>query len=263
MQILEQGQYVGHIMKEQRADGMLASVSAYNPHLFNDNWHCHVNPHISFVLKGGCSEKKKDRYERLPGRITFYQAGEPHQIINMFQSVHINLEMSGAFLQQSGFTEASFGNALNKTPDARLLMLAVYRELLANDSFTNSSVNMLLLSFLNRAQCWRGEKHQPEWLKKVHESMNDRWSETLRLEDLAQMAGVHPVTVSTYFPRYFSCTFGAYMRKLKIERALELLKTPNTRLTDVAYTCGFFDQSHFIRTFKQLTGFLPGHYQKL
>jgi AraC family transcriptional regulator len=52
------------------------------------------------------------------------------------------------------------------------------------------------------------------------------------------------------------------MRKLKIERSLEMLKTPGIRLTDVAYDCGFFDQSHFTRTFKQLTGLLPAQYQK-
>src|SRR3569832_379888 len=225
MQILEQGQYVGNILKEQLVVGILASLSAYHQHLINDNWHCHVNPHISFVLQGGCSEKKKNLYERLPGRITFYQAGEPHQIIRMFQSVHINLEKTEDFLHQSGFAEATFSKTLDKTPDARLLMLNVYWELLADDAFSHTSVHMLLLEFLNRAQCWREEKHQPDWIKKVYEAMNDRWDETLKLEDLSVMAGVHPVTVSAYFPQYFSCTLGAYMRKLKIERALEMLKT--------------------------------------
>jgi AraC family transcriptional regulator len=263
MQILEQGQYVGNILKEQRADGILASVSAYHQHLFNDNWHCHVNPHISFVLQGGCSEKKKNQYERLPGRITFYQAGEPHQIIRMFQSVHVNLEMTEDFLVQSGFAGATFCNTLDKTPDARLLMLSVYRELLADDTFSHTSVKMLLLEFLNRAQCWREEKQLPGWIKKVYEVMNDRWDEILSLENLSDIAGVHPVTVSAYFPQYFSCTLGAYMRKLKIERALEMLKTPGITSTDVAYNCGFFDQSHFTRTFKQLTGLLPAQYQKL
>jgi AraC family transcriptional regulator len=263
MQILEQGQYVGNILKEQQADGIFASVSAYHQHLFNDNWHCHVNPHISFVLQGGCSEKKKNQYERLPGRITFYQAGEPHQIIRMFQSVHINLEMTEDFLLQSGFLGATFGNMLDKTPDARLLMPRVYKELLADDTFSHTSVKMLLLEFLNHAQCRHEGNQQPDWIKKVYEVMNDRWNETLNLENLSAIAGVHPVTVSACFPQYFSCTLGVYMRKLKIERALEILKTPGIKLTDVAYACGFFDQSHFTRTFKQLTGFLPAQYREL
>ncbi len=62
---------------------------------------------------------------------------------------------------------------------------------------------------------------------------------------MATIIGVHPVTISKYFPRYFSCTLGEYMRKLKIEKSLSLIKSPGNSLTNVAYACGFFDQSHF------------------
>ncbi|MFV8347795.1 AraC family transcriptional regulator [Flavobacterium sp. ZB4P13] len=34
-------------------------------------------------------------------------------------------------------------------------------------------------------------------------------------------------------------------------------------LTDISFECGFADQSHFIRTFKQQTGFLPKKFQNL
>jgi AraC family transcriptional regulator len=121
---------------------------------------------------------------------------------------------------------------------------------------------MLLLDFLHRAEKWRREEAIPAWMKCVHEVMNDRWADTLSLKELSEAAGVHPVTVSHYFPRYFSCTLGAYMRKLKVEKALELLKSGGG-LTETAYACGFFDQSHFIKTFRELTGYLPAQYQKL
>lgn len=262
MQILGQGEYVGDILNRVQEGGIYASVSQYNKNLFNDSWHCHENAHISFVLKGGCSEKKKNLYERLPGRTTFYLSGEPHQIINMHNSLHVNLEMDDSFFARFGFTEDVFGKTVQKTPDARFLMLKVYRELLANDDFVLSSVQMLLLDFLHRAEKWRYEEKIPEWMQQVHDLMNDRWAETLTLGDLSSAAGVHPVTISHYFPCYFACTLGAYMRKLKVEKSLELLQT-SASLTGIAYACGFFDQSHFIRTFKQFTGFLPADYRKL
>jgi AraC family transcriptional regulator len=181
----------------------------------------------------------------------------------MHHSIHVNLEMNAAFFLRSGLSEATFGGTLHQTPDAQFLMLQVYRELAADDPFSHTSIQMLLLEYLSRAECWQEQEKVPEWLKKVHEAMNDCWSETLTLKELSGAAGVHPVTISTYFPRYFSCTFGAYMRKLKVERALQLLKTPGMKLTDIAYSCGFFDQSHFTRTFKELTGFLPAQYHKI
>jgi AraC family transcriptional regulator len=53
------------------------------------------------------------------------------------------------------------------------------------------------------------------------------------------------------------------MRRLKIEKSLYLLKDSSFSLTEIAAECGFSDQSHFIRTFKQLTGFLPNSYKKI
>jgi AraC family transcriptional regulator len=262
MQLLEKGEYVGSIKNEFRENGLLASISSYEQRRFNNSWHCHVNAHISFVLMGGCSEKKKESYERLPGKATFYMSGEPHQIINMHNSTHINLEMDDSFFQHYGISESEFGKIVNKTPDAKFVMLKVYKELLSNDQFTAVSIHMLLLNFLKSTENCRDDKI-PGWLKTVHSLLNDRWNETLRLEDLSAATGIHPVTISAHFPRYFSCTLGAYMRKLKVEKALALIKSSDASLTDIAYECGFFDQSHFIRTFKQFTGFLPARYQKM
>ena len=155
MQVLGQGEYVGDILNKVEQEDIYASVSSYNKNLFNDSWHCHENAHISFVLKGGCSEKKKNLYERLPGKATFYLSGEPHQIINMHNSMHVNLEMNNSFFRKFDFSEDVFGKTINKTPDAKFLMLKVYQELMANDHFVFTSIQMLLLEFLHRAEKWR------------------------------------------------------------------------------------------------------------
>jgi AraC family transcriptional regulator len=102
----------------------------------------------------------------------------------------------------------------------------------------------------------------PLWLKKVHEMLHDSWNKKLTLTDLARESSVNPITISKHFHKYFSCTLGEYMRKLKIEKSLAIIKN-STSLTDVAYLCDFADQSHFIRTFKHLTGFLPKEYKRL
>jgi AraC family transcriptional regulator len=263
MQVLEKGEYVGNIQTRFNERGVIASVSSYNGNRFNDSWHYHVNAHISFVLKGGRSEKKKDRYECLPGKAIFYRAGEPHQIINMHNSTHINLEMDDSFFKQYDMDEQVLGGIIPQTPDAQFLMLKIYKELLAADQFTSTSIHMLLLDFLHRSENWRDTASVPPWLKDVHTLLHDRWDEKISLADLSNAVDIHPVTISHYFPKYFSCTLGAYMRKLKVEKAMNLLNAPDASLSAIAYECGFFDQSHFIRIFKEFTGFLPAQYQKL
>lgn len=103
----------------------------------------------------------------------------------------------------------------------------------------------------------------PKWVKLVTDILHDRWNENMLLEELASLTGVHPVTISKFFPKYFRCTLGAYIRKVRIEKATNLILQSQLSLTEVAHHCGFFDQSHFIRVFKEVTGFLPKEYKKI
>jgi len=49
-----------------------------------------------------------------------------------------------------------------------------------------------------------------------------------------------------------------YMRLARINRVMRSLSTNNDiTLTSVAYHCGYYDQSHFIRDFKKITGINP------
>jgi AraC family transcriptional regulator len=260
---LDSGEYSGRTMTEARGESLLASMIEYESGICNVAEHAHVHPHLSFVLKGWCSEKKTSTYERLPGTSTFYFSDEPHQVLAMRKSTHLNLEFEEEFFRRHGLSEEDFQRIIFKTPDAKFLMLRALAELSANDQFTIASIEMLLLGFLEKAKCWRDGRHMPGWIQCAHDLLHDRWDENPSLEDLSEATGIHPSTISRFFPKYFSCTLGAYMRKLKIERALTLIKFSDASLTGIAYQCGFFDQSHFIRTFKEVTGMSPGEYRRL
>ncbi|XHR92263.1 helix-turn-helix domain-containing protein [Mucilaginibacter sp. UC70_90] len=55
---------------------------------------------------------------------------------------------------------------------------------------------------------------------------------------------------------------GEYIRKLRVEKSFALLADGGLSLTDIAYACGFADQSHFLRCFKQFGGSNPSAYRK-
>jgi AraC family transcriptional regulator len=107
------------------------------------------------------------------------------------------------------------------------------------------------------------EKSRPNLLDKIVELLNDNWNSEISLSDLAFVANVHPKTISKHFPRYFNCTLGEYRRIIKVDKSLSLIKTSNLSLTEIAYECGFYDQSHFTATFKYMTGFRPKEFQKI
>jgi AraC family transcriptional regulator len=244
-------------------DDILTEVSSYFPNDGSDLVHFHENAFLSFVIKGGGTIKSKSLMcERLPGNLIFSYAGEPHQCIaKQFPTVNVNIELGLDLLRANCLTEASLENSIRKNPNAKPLMLKIYKEILCNDDCSSSSIKILLFDLISNARV--SDIEQPVWVGRIYEFMNDRWSESLTLEDLAQTAGVHPVTISKYFRKYFGCTFGEYIRRIRIERSLSIIKNSSLSLTEIGYECGFYDQSHFSRTFQQLTGFSPKSYAKL
>jgi AraC family transcriptional regulator len=262
MRELNKGNYSGKVLDLCQADGLIADVTYYPENDDTGFPHCHENAHLSFILKGQTFEKRKHgEFERFPGQLIFFDAGEEHQsITQVFPAKNINLELEPLFFRNNAVTEADI-NALAKSPRAKFTMLKVYQELVADDEYSISSINMLLLDLIHRRA--KPASGHPAWMKSVFDVLNDRWNETPSLTELSAAADVHPVTISKYFPRYFSCSLGEYSRQLKIEKSLDLITTGSFSLTEIAHHCGFSDQSHFTRTFKRLTGLAPQRYRKL
>lgn len=228
----------------------------------SDLLHYHDEPHLTFILNGGVVDRRKCfENELFSGELMFFHAGEPHQTISKtFPTKYISLQFQSDFFRRNSDIEQKIKSSLKKTPNAKFSMLKIYSELFFNDEFSQSSIEMLTLNLFAESD---ENKCFPAWLKQIVEYLNDNWNQEISLEELANVVNVHPKTISKYFPRFFNCTLGEYRRKIKIEKSLSLIKTHKKSLTDVAYDCGFYDQSHFISTFKQLTGFRPKQFQKL
>jgi AraC family transcriptional regulator len=262
MKSYKKGEYSGNVTALHDERGVLSSITTYDQNNFNGTWHYHENTHISLVMYGGCLEKKKEGYERLPGMLTFYHAAEPHQVMQVSgRSRHINLEIERKFLAENGLDEHQVGKAVTSNPDGKFLLLKMQHELLSADTVTGISIRMLLLDFICGTE--KVKSTPPAWIRRIHDLLEASWSKQVDLESLSAAAGVHPVTVCKYFHRYFGCTLGQYLRKLKTEKALAMISQGGYSLSEITYRCGFADQSHFIRTFKQYTGLLPRKYQGL
>lgn len=105
----------------------------------------------------------------------------------------------------------------------------------------------------------------PAWAAQLRELIQDHLDTnlSLRLTEAADTLQVNPSYLSREFARHFdNLSFGEYIRKLRIEKALELLDTSTYSLAEIAYLTGFSDQSHFTRIFKQHTGKSPSEYRK-
>ncbi|MBV7531698.1 helix-turn-helix domain-containing protein [Chitinophaga sp. sic0106] len=261
--LLEAGTYVGARVRQQVFDGIIASENFYEGGTISD-WHFHENPHFSHILQGGSKEiRGKSPEQQLPGSSLYYYPGIAHQNMNYQSGTRIfNLEFTPAFLTKYNINipEESWMFSSNIQWNSHLLVSIMAEHFRSDTSSSLLSVHQLCINLLSSAS--RPEEINPAWTRQVKEAMYDNWNRPLSLTDLAAQVALHPVTISRYFPRYFGCTLGEYLRKIKIEKSLSMIREGKQSLTEIAYDCGFADQAHFIKTCKRLTGITPKQYQK-
>lgn len=119
-----------------------------------------------------------------------------------------------------------------------------------------------IFSVLN-SQSTVEEKRTPPWVGRVREILNEHDHASLSLNEIATILNIHPVHLSRSFKKYFHCTMGEYVRKIRIEKAVLDLLNSNQSLTTIAHDRGFADQSHLIRIFKAYLGMNPSSYKKM
>jgi AraC-like DNA-binding protein len=176
--------------------------------------------------------------------------------------------------QASGLWAISAGLSFNYKDDHELLDkgMMIYDALyswakhLQNVKHTQNPVDNLLMDvyrkFLKQKS---GSKKIPPWVKGLRELIQDQIDTnlTLSLKDVSQNLNVHPTYLSREFSKYFDdLSFGDYIRKLRVEKAIQLLNGSSHSLAEIAYLTGFSDQSHFNRNFKKFTGKNPSSFRK-
>ncbi|HYG00865.1 MAG TPA: chromate resistance protein ChrB domain-containing protein [Chryseosolibacter sp.] len=176
--------------------------------------------------------------------------------------------------QASGLWSISSGLAQNIQNDQALLAqgMIIYDALytwakdLQNVKHTQHPIENILLDVYKKfLQQKSGAKRMPSWAKELKEIIQDQIDTnlTLSLKEVSQSLNVHPTYLSREFSKYFDdMSFGDYIRKLRIEKAVQLLNESDHTLSEIAYLTGFSDQSHFNRIFKKHTGRNPSAYRK-
>ena len=81
-----------------------------------------------------------------------------------------------------------------------------------------------------------------------------------RLADVAKMSTYQ---LDRRMKRLFGLTTGQWLLKTRIDQACRLLLETDQSITDVAFDCGYTDQSAFTRQFRRTTGRTPSEFRGL
>jgi AraC-like DNA-binding protein len=179
------------------------------------------------------------------------------------------------FAPQSAGLEAIFsGLAYNIKDDQELLELGItiydglysWAKHLHQQKHTQAGpAEQMLLEVFHKYIKQNNSKKAPGWAKELKEMIQDQLDTnmSLSLQQVSDELEINPAYLSREFSKYFdNLSFGDYIRKLRIQKAIQLMTDTDYSLTEIAYLTGFSDQSHFNRIFKKQTGQNPSFYKK-
>lgn len=97
--------------------------------------------------------------------------------------------------------------------------------------------------------------------KSVLDYVAANYGKSIHVEDLAHEAALSP----SHFAQLFKQTIGMspmqFVMAYRVEQARKRLAQHDAPMIDIAMSCGFADQAHFSRVFKQLEGETPSKYR--
>lgn len=106
-------------------------------------------------------------------------------------------------------------------------------------------------------QNWRREA----LLIKTIEYIEKRYAENVTLNTLSQSASISTAYLEKLFNEYLSTSPLEYLKRLRINKALELLKDAHLNISQICYDVGYADPLYFSRVFRAFTGYSPRHYR--
>ena len=130
------------------------------------------------------------------------------------------------------------------------------------DSLFTVLINHLLVSYENKDSAASGISSYESQLQSLRLDMKNTLSENHNIKDYASNIGVSESYFQHLYTNYFGISFQKDLIQLRIEQAQYLLSTTNMTVEEIAQRCGYTNDIHFYRQFKQVVHITPGQYRK-
>jgi AraC-like DNA-binding protein len=102
---------------------------------------------------------------------------------------------------------------------------------------------------------------EPVRIWKARNFIHEHCGEEISLRHVAQAAGTSANYLSEKFKEATGINFVRYVAQLRYEKATQLLRQSELRVSEIAFATGFQSLSQFNRTFKKFAGKSPTEYR--
>ena len=199
---------------------------------------CVVFPR-ELISERGSGGALRELFRRLPAEDVFSEKKHP----KLHACVH---KLIDALEKRSETSERADGR-ISAEATAIGLIYQFFGEALSDGVLSESSVE--------------GKRHTDQ-LKRVIGYIEENYREEIPLSALASAAGLSPKYLCRLFSQLTGKSPVEYVNEYRIDRACVMLSDTDIPILDIGLSCGFNDQSYFIKTFKKYKNTTPGAYRK-
>lgn len=219
--------------------------------------HRHEHPFMTVVLRGEYVEETGHTIDRVrAGDAVIHPIGERHR--NRFSpsgAVCLNLteQHLAAMPQRLADVPTMSSRRLLRNLAIHALAPALGAALLGSDA--RVPLDAGLRRILRGASS--DDVTVPQWLHQFDALLRRRFRERTGLAALAREVGQSPGHLARSYRKAYGLTVGQRIRELRIEWALERIRTTQQPLSQIACIAGFADQAHLSRWIRQAVGCTP------
>lgn len=248
---LKEGEYLGQNLKSFNHSFFQLSITSYEPNCETGK-HYHDNNYLSILIKGKYHEKNASENNLISsGDIIFRPTSYTHE--NLFENYGgtcFNIEFKSEWQKQLD-KNLKLPDKFNNYKTGSFPSL--YKLLL---NFQNEYKEELAFEFIcdwifhiNQKTLTKGFL---PWVEKVVRILENEIDCFHSLQSLSERVFIHPVYLARAFKEKKGITIGEYQLKIKLANTVSQLLNTSLSISDISSKNGFFDDAHFIRTFKSV-----------
>ena len=266
-------------------------IASYYEHYylaFDMQFHSHQKLEIMYVIFGELTIEYYENDEVCvkkirPTEFVFIDSDVKHKIIvDNIETRILNIEM---FFSSDSTQIGILGNLYDNYPPFKELIkkkksvfkskdegtliqciTLMQKYLEANEKIECDSkiANMISLLFMLISDCVKNEKQLRVGSSIVNQAIDyiqDNYQSELTLDMVSNACNISKNHLNSLFKDTFQMTVMAYVRKVKITKACELMQKTNLLLSQIRARVGFTNKMSFNRNFEKIMNTSPGKYK--
>ena len=251
-----------------------------------------VDCRLFYILEGnGTMTIESKQYLLAPGTALLFKAGTEYiwEIDNV-KYYAINFDYSHAFshirqsfhpihstafseeniIEKAQFEDATALNApivIRHAPALERVIEQITTEYSLGGEYSDVLLSVLLKSAIISMLRMQGSEEHPKrnaaalLVRSIIEYINMHYESPISNEDIAQFFHFNSAYLNRIFKVHTGNTLHEFLLSRRITAAMEMLRSQNNPVGEVAAKCGFQSLHHFVKTFKKRINMTPSEYR--